>query len=168
MTFRVMNIAKWELILGAIFIPLFFIVVLILFTSISWILIPFLFLIIWQLNLVFAEITLNDNGIIYQSWLKEIFISWNSVQTLGGIRRIKRKYFEVISLAQLKANIEYESQLNYIEFQGEVRKFVFLSSKKAFDPNRFIWTNEHYINFEYRSEALKFIQEKLEAINKNV
>lgn len=87
---------------------------------------------------------------------------------MGGIVRIKRQYFEVISIQSLKANIKYKSQIGSLVYAGEVKKKLFLSKKERFSPDRFTWISNEFISFEYRPEILKIIQEKLEAIDKNV
>jgi len=167
-TFKVNIIKDWELVVGFVFILLWFVSVFFIFHIHWFVVIPLLVILFWQLNLVFAEIKLTYEGIEYKSWVQEVIIKWSEVNTLGGIVRIKRQYFEVISIQSLKANIKYKSQIGSLVYAGEVKKKLFLSKKERFSPNRFTWISNEFISFEYRPEILKIIQEKLEAIDKNV
>jgi hypothetical protein len=168
-TFKALDTPKWVLIVGSIFIPVWFIGTITTFSSQASILICVAIpLIIWQTNLILASVTINENGITYKSWFLEVFIAWQNVKSSGGILRIERQSFEVIDLQKLIVEIRYKSQLDKYIYPGEVRKYLFISTKKDFRPNRFSWVNEQYIRFEYRPEIIKIIQEKLEAIDSNV
>ncbi|MES2519906.1 MAG: hypothetical protein V4585_17445 [Bacteroidota bacterium] len=167
--FKAFDTPKWVLIVGSIFIPVWFISTIAIFSSKVLLLICVAIpIIIWQTNLIFASITINERGITYKSWFLEVFIAWQNVKSLGGIVRIERQFFEVIDLKKLISEIKYKSQLDKYIYPGEVRKYLFISTKKDFSPNRFSWVNEQYIHFEYRPEIIKIIQEKLEAIDSNV
>ncbi|MEA5139998.1 hypothetical protein [Arcicella rigui] len=167
-TFKVNIIKDWELVVGLVFILFWFVSAFFIFHIPWFVVIPLLVILFWQLNLVFAEIKLTHEGIEYKSWIREVVIKWNEVNTLGGIARIKRQYFEVISIQSLKADIKYKSQVGSSVYVGEVKKLLFISNKEQFNPNRFTWISDEFISFEYRPEILKIIQEKLEAIDKNV
>jgi hypothetical protein len=168
-TFKALDTPKWVLIFGGIFIAVWLVATIVIFNSVTWYFFPFaLGLILWQANLIFATIVLTDTGVTYKSWFSDIFIAWGNIKTLGGIVRVKRQFFEIIEIDELKIDIAYKSQLDRAFYQGEVRKYVFISTNEKFSPNRFSWMNEKYIYFEYRPAILKIIQEKLEAINKNV
>jgi hypothetical protein len=101
-----------------------------------------------------TKVTITDNGIIYKSVFKKLFIDWIQIKSFG--------------VYVTGRNVKYTlDKCDYDKFIWAGQKFIFITDKEDFTPAMFRFRPGKglvYFDFHYRQEAIKMIEEKM--INK--